>query len=165
MCADNPPGVQDMFCCFWPKDCTMGSDCDDGMSCTTDNCVNGLCDYQIIPGCNEDPIVGSALVTSGCGDGTKNEAAGEVCDDGNKNDCDGCNSDCTLSVNAPAPGHDRECFDAAGGRAHEVMDFCSGKWTRNEDGKCECSQWDQRQCNATDTPTGLLQSSIIKFFQ
>jgi cysteine-rich repeat protein len=84
---------------------TFGEECDDGnlidgdgcdSNCTFTGCGNGIvtageeCDDQgESAGCDADCTF--AL----CGDGTRNGTAGEICDDGNLVDGDGCESDCS----------------------------------------------------------------------
>jgi cysteine-rich repeat protein len=60
-----------------------GNTCDNGKGTSGDYCAKGLCSDQV------------------CGDGIKGRD--EACDDGNKNDCDGCLATCKL--------HDNFCGD------------------------------------------------------
>ncbi|MCA9559944.1 MAG: hypothetical protein KC583_15460, partial [Myxococcales bacterium] len=58
-------------------------DCGDDDKCTADGC---------------DPLVGCVYPPADvCGDGELDEACGEVCDDGNRADGDGCRADCSAA--------------------------------------------------------------------
>ncbi len=72
--------------------CLGGEDCDDGLTCVADVCV-----------------------APGCGDGTL-DAASEQCDDGNRTDGDGCQSDCTETEFTVHAGFWGTCLLVEGGR-------------------------------------------------
>lgn len=101
-CEDGDP-------CTGPAACKAGAckaealSCDDGDPCTGDMCVAGKgCAHTPHP--NTTPCgtalwcMGGKCVPDGvCGDGKVN-APGEVCDDGNKVEGDGCTPTCNVEV-------------------------------------------------------------------
>ncbi len=85
--------------------CQLDLDCDDGDPCTNDLCDGGLAclnlaaaDGDACFGGEPDSIcVGGDCIPSECGDGYLDSRPwiGEICDDGNNVDGDGCAADCT----------------------------------------------------------------------
>jgi cysteine-rich repeat protein len=85
-----------------------GEQCDDGNNVSADGCsatclVDHLCGNGIVdPGeqCDGGDAPTASCDVDGtaalCGDGVRNPAAGEQCDDGNNVDGDGCRNDCRL---------------------------------------------------------------------
>ncbi len=124
-----------------PSDCgdgllnlTAGEQCEDGNDVDGDGC-SSTCQIEVtvVPVCGDGvPEGGEACDEAGatstcdadctlpeCGDGLVNQAAGEVCEDGNDVDGDGCSSTCTLEDLTPAivcgdgvPEGDETCDDA-----------------------------------------------------
>lgn len=98
--------------------CESDSDCDDGNvcngaeTCGDDGCGAGTpasdgdpCDADGEPS-TRDFCVGGLCSPTRCGDGILDTAAGELCDDGNVVEGDGCDNDCTPSCEA-----DSDCDD------------------------------------------------------
>jgi cysteine-rich repeat protein len=75
-------GTGEGFCL---SDCSATQTCGDTIENGTEECDEGPADTMA---CNAD------CTDAACGDGYLNAAAGEVCDDGNTDDGDGCNSTC-----------------------------------------------------------------------
>ncbi|WP_236516021.1 MopE-related protein [Sandaracinus amylolyticus] len=95
--------------------CVPGTDLDDGAECTLADVPDvdaGMPDAGIedagvdFDGGTDDPTIGQCragvCVSRGCGNGVLGE--GEECDDGNSEDGDGCDTDCTYSCE-----NDAEC--------------------------------------------------------
>ena len=88
--------------------CQLDADCDDGDACTVDLCDGGLAclnlaasDGDACIGGEPDSIcVEGDCIPSECGDGYLDSRPwiGEVCDDGNTVDGDGCAADCTQTA-------------------------------------------------------------------
>ncbi len=74
-------GVCDCGCLSTDSDCTSGE---------FSVCVRGHCPSGQVPWEHSN----SQCMTSACGDGWKDEAAGEACDDGNALASGGCSADC-----------------------------------------------------------------------
>lgn len=99
--------------------CSDDSDCDDENLCNgVELCMDGVCARGERPENGE--VCGMAdsddetllcmngnCIPSACGDGITMEDDGEVCDDGNLDDGDGCDSDCTYSCT-----EDADCDDS-----------------------------------------------------
>jgi cysteine-rich repeat protein len=84
--------------------------------------VNQVPDPGLIP-------CGGPLIP-GCGDSTKNESAGEECDDGNTDSCDGCSRSCKLE----GCGNGRiECAEQCDDGNTADCDRCHGDCTRPDD--------------------------------
>jgi cysteine-rich repeat protein len=99
--------------------CTLNAECADGEACNGDEICR---DHRCIPGTmlpNGTNCDGSLVClfgtcgTGGCGDGFVDTAAGEVCDDGNGIDGDGCDNDCTWSCEGVADCDDLELCDGS----------------------------------------------------
>ena len=106
-CNDGNPCTVD-FCAFGNANCTfapaVGASCTDGDSCTlSDTCsLEGcsgtplLCDDGLP--CNGEEVCSMGGCEPGpipeCGDGSLDTECGEVCDDGNEIDGDGCSRLC-----------------------------------------------------------------------
>lgn len=93
---------------------------------------------------------GGTCVMRRCGDGYVDRTAmpPEYCDDGNTNDGDGCNNECTRSCVAPAPAN---CSDG---------DPCNGEETCGDVmGICRASREleDGTACTTRDSTTGTCQ--------
>jgi cysteine-rich repeat protein len=84
--------------------CAQHADCDDGESC------NGAESCDLLSGCvpggnladgtacdTGSECRGGSCVSADCGDGTVNPTQHEECDDGNLEDGDGCDADCTFT--------------------------------------------------------------------
>jgi len=90
----NTPTPNGPFCGDGTVQPQFNEKCDPGSGLTPVDAV----------GCDKDCTVAS------CGDGHVNAAAGEQCEDGNTNNGDGCENDCTITVprcgdgNTDAPG-------------------------------------------------------------
>jgi len=130
--ANEGAACDDLSYCTTGEICSGGTcaggtlrSCSDGNSCTSDVCDDGA------DQCVNDPLGGC------CGNGAIE--SGEVCDDGNQADGDGCDADCTLSTEclfASADGNEwfvggcgspnfatvQAAIDAAG----DVISICPG---------------------------------------
>ncbi len=113
--------------------CTAGVDTkdikDDDNPCTTDLCIDGEPKNQVDPALEGDSCdpgepgdgwcISGVCTKNTCGDEILGD--GEVCDDGNEVDADGCDNDCTYS-----------CVDAEADCAHTVGDCrkeaCNAKY-------------------------------------
>jgi cysteine-rich repeat protein len=62
--------------------------CGDGITQTSEECDDGARNGVLGDPCS------STCTLHWCGDGVVDTASGEVCDDANTNNCDGCNTDC-----------------------------------------------------------------------
>merc|ERR1719471_133745 len=86
---------------------TRRCDTDQGLICKTDWDENAVNTKNTAGKCQcRDPLDAGARsgycdVSSGCGDGVLDNAAGEQCDDGNLVDGDGCNSSCMCELGSP----------------------------------------------------------------
>jgi len=78
---------------------------DDGNGCGTDCKFNNVCGNgrveALVEQCDPGPAVETATCNFNCtiafcGDGIVNKAAGEECDDGNRNDTDHCSNTCKI---------------------------------------------------------------------
>jgi hypothetical protein len=79
------------------KPCTADADCDDGDSCTMDQCISGTCQRTPIAGCGTASTTTTTL--PGC-------TTAADCDDGDRCTEDGCAADhtCTHALGAGCPG-------------------------------------------------------------
>lgn len=96
-----------------PPACSVPQECDDGDFCTTDDCVNGTCEYKERDE-DDDTYVAAACGGTDCNDLNPNVHPGlpEDCFDGSDNDCNGV-LDCfdPACVNVPNCG----CVPSPGG--------------------------------------------------
>ncbi len=131
--------------------CRSDSDCDDGDPCNgaeTCDASSGSCQPASAPApdgtsCDVDPDVreicrSGSCTRSTCGDGFLDMAGGEVCDDGNTDDGDGCDRDCSFSCT-----DDADCDDG---------NPCNGAETCSSDNRCEAGTMadDGEVCDADD---------------
>jgi len=87
------------------EDCDDGSQCTNGIDCTTKpvNCQSGdECVPHSGDGC--DVTCALEMAPAFCGNGIVETDNGEVCDDGNNLNCDGCNWDCSRADNVCGDG-------------------------------------------------------------
>ncbi len=116
-----------MMSCSADEDCDDGNLCNGSEGCIENACVAGSradegtqCELADAEG-NHYCIAGNCTA-SRCGDGILDTDAEEVCDDGNTDDGDGCENDCTYSC-----VEDAECDDS---------NFCNGDESCGEDHYC-----------------------------
>jgi cysteine-rich repeat protein len=118
-------------------------------------CVDGVCvTGRTTPdgiACGEagsDQIcVSASCVPRECGDGYVDRTASppEFCDDGNDNDGDACNNNCTRSCVPPAPA---VCDDG---------DPCNGVESCDSVCQTEPQEPDGTECSTDDVPDGVCQ--------
>lgn len=88
------------------EECDIGGECtggtNNGAACVSNrDCgAGGICKSRGSSVCTDRCLLAGATNTK-CGDGTLEKNNGEQCDDGNKDDGDGCNSRCLLEGSGP----------------------------------------------------------------
>jgi cysteine-rich repeat protein len=124
-CDDGNPADGDGCEVGCTYSCTESSECDDSNVCNGDETcdtelhacrVGESADDATSCGENRECLEGRCLQV-GCGNGVLESDLGEFCDDGNLEDHDGCDSDCTFTCEA-----DEHCDDG---------DVCNGAETCN----------------------------------
>ncbi|MCA9689294.1 MAG: DUF4215 domain-containing protein, partial [Myxococcales bacterium] len=143
-----------------------------------DSCVAASCGDLFVQAGVEDCDEGAETATCDvdctaveCGDALQNAAAGEVCDDGNTEDGDGCSAACTLEgcgdgqVQAP-----EECDDGNADNTDDCLDSCvaascgdSNVWAGNEecdDGNADNTDDCLDSCVAASCGDGNVQAGV-----
>lgn len=151
-----------------PVICTSDADCDDGDACTgTETCGAGgfacemgtsmadgtACDADMMAG-TADICLGGACSASRCGDGFTDAATGEVCDDGNDVNGDGCD-DCRFTCEADAECDDAEACNGAEtcSAAHVCVpgtDLPAGTLCASDTGRCVSGTCLPDSCTTAD---------------
>ena len=112
-------------------------ECDDGNT-ETESCEYNLTECTV---CAEDCTEQPGSVTY-CGDGIIHDQNGEVCDDGNSNNQDGCSATCEVEVGYLCQGSPSVCSPICGdGRevGDEICDDGNTETERCEYGLTECT--------------------------
>lgn len=131
--CDDSNDVASDGCTACRLDCKADADCDDKNDCTTNTCDKTVAAKPVCKAVTVADATTCALAAGGSGKcsagscvkagcGNSIVEAGEDCDDGNKDDADGCKSDCSFPCKA-----DADCVDADACNGAETCDTTTHK--------------------------------------
>lgn len=140
-CTSAPPPPAEAQCTANYCDISgFASVCDfdnlaDGTLCVLSGVDDGMCSAGVCTPCMETTTQDGDCTAAVCGDGTLNVTAGELCDDGNIVNDDGCNDDCTpglvaCDITEATCATGESCYPTASG------DWCLPTGTATEGSVC-----------------------------